>query len=535
MVVEGSAPEGLVSNPKGQRPVVLCLLDGIGEREALSGNAVRLADTKVIRELSTRFGKTILSASGAALGLREGEAGTGALAYEAIGTGRVPLGAKARIDKVIDEKKLGANAVVSRAMWIANDRQCRLHLFLPLGETSGHASMVHLSALLRIAEAHSVRVVVHVFLEERAGAPKSSAQRLEALAFQLDGIGTIATVSGESFALDRSGSRWEGAKRVFSAIVRGEASHKETLFEALTTTYEAGKTDGLVEPMRIGDYQGMQGNFMADFSSGKPSWEWFGEEVGLFMTHRPDRIHALAAMMARKNLPPDVEAFLTERGRAIHAFDEYGMLTLTDIDDAFEGVLAAFPSEIVSGTFGQTIASAGLSEARIATEDRAAHLMHFFDGRRKLGRTENKLVVTSEQDLADAAVGLIDKGEHDVVLVSLAAADRAAHLGNLEGTIAAVVNVDEALGRILKATVARGGALFVVGTHGSAEATLDDEGKPRGGHTTSPVPLFFAGKEGERLEAHGTLADVAPTVLEVLGLDKPAAMTGTSLFARSRV
>lgn len=535
MVVERSAP-----SRRGPRPVVVALVDGIGERASLHGNAVRAADLKVLRALEERFGKTILRASGPVIGLREGEPSTGALAYEAIGTGRTPIAAKARIDRVIEDKKLGANAIISRAMWIANDRKCRLHLFLPLGEASGHASMVHLSALLRVAEAHEVRVVVHVFLEERAGAPKSAAQRLEALAFQLEGIGTIGTISGETFALDRSQARWEGAKRVFSAIVRGEARQKETLFDALTATYEAGKTDGLVEPVRIGDYEGMKGDFMADFSSGKPSWEWFGEEVGLFMAHRPDRIHALAAMMARKNVPSSVEAFLTERGRAIHAFDEYGMLTLTDIDESFEGVLAAFPGEPRQGTLGQTLRAQGLTEARIATEARAVHITRFFDGNPRLGEPDPSLRVAAEQALAQMTVSEIERAEHDVILVSFQAADHAAHLGNMQGAIAALESVDEAIGHIAKAVEEKNGALLVVGTHGAAEETLDKEGKPKGMHTTSPVPFFFAnhGEDSEegalRVEAEGTLADVAPTVLDLLGVEKPVAMTGSSLLRRER-
>lgn len=522
----GSAPAG-----RRGRPVVLCLLDGIGEREDTRGNAVALAETKVMRALGERFGKTILSASGEAVGLREGEAGTGALGYEAIGTGRAPRPVKVRIDRTIEEKKLGANAIVQRAMWIANDRKCRLHLFLPIGEASGHASMVHLSALLRVAEAHDVRVVVHVFLEERAGAPKSAIQRLEALAFQLEGIGAIGTISGEAFALDRGERRWEGAKKVFSSIVRGEAPRKETIFEALVEAYEAGRTDATIEPVRIGDYEGMKGEFMADFSSGKPSWEWFGEEVGLFLTHRPDRIHALAAMMARREVPPDIFSFLSERGRAIHAFDEYGMLTWTEIDPAFEGVLAAFPSEPVRGTLREALAGAGLEEIRVTSEDRATHATRFFDANPAMQRTPERLVIVPDEEIGEAAARLIEEGKHDVVVVSFSAADRAAHRGDLEATKAAVTTVDEALGRIARATEGSGGALFVVGTHGAAEETLDADGKPRGAHTKNPVPCWLASPVRERsLEPSGSLADVAPTLLDLLGVDKPEGMTGRSLL-----
>jgi 2,3-bisphosphoglycerate-independent phosphoglycerate mutase len=524
----------MVTAGRKPKPVVLCLLDGFGEREARDGNAVRLARTSSLGALRERFGATNLDASGEAVGLVAGKAGSGALGYEAIGTGRTPAPAARRVDRAIEEKKLGANAVVTRTMWIANDRSCRLHLFLPVSESGAHASMSHLRALLSVTEAHDVKVVVHAFLDESASAPKSAWKRLDALGLLLDGRGTIGTVAGGMFALDRSG-RWDLVQRAYTAIVRGEANRKETAYEALEEAYEKGRTDWAVEPVRIGEYEGMKGEFMSDFSSGKPAWTWFGEEVGLFLGTRPDRVHELASMFVRQGVPPEVEEFLTERGKAIHAFDEFGLLSLTDIDRTHEKVLAAFPNEAIEGTLADAIAGAGLSMMRVAEADRARHVSRLFDGRDGERRAREELVIVPEEEserrAVEAVERAIEEGRHDVVVVAFGGADRAARRGDVTAAVAAVEAIDEAIGRLAAKIEAHGGALFVAGTHGAAEEMLDQEGTPRGEHTTNPVPLFYANASdaGGSLASGGRLEDVAPTVLDVLGVEQPKQMTGRSL------
>jgi len=193
-------------------PVVLCLLDGVGEADASAGNAVRLAQTPHIDALTRKFARTTIAASGEAVGLGQDKPGSGALGSEAIGTGRVPRPLLAEIDQVIANKKLGANKIIERTMWIANDRKCRLHLFMPISDGSGHASMHHLHTLLRVCEAYDVQVCVHAFVEERPGAPKSVARVLDALLMTLEGRGTLGTISGAAFAMDRSGN-WEATQQ----------------------------------------------------------------------------------------------------------------------------------------------------------------------------------------------------------------------------------------------------------------------------------------------------------------------------------
>lgn len=513
----------MVVLPK-QKPVVLCLLDGFGEREAREGNAVRLAKAEAITRLGERFGKTRLRASGEAVGLSAGKCGAGALGYEAIGTGRTPRPARTRIDEAIAAKKLWANKIIERAMWIACDRSCRLHLFAPISADGAHGTLDHLRTMVRVCEANDVKVVVHAFLEEKAAAPRSAWKLLESLAFELEGKGVIGTVMGQSYAMDRSG-RWDRVQKAYAAIVRGEAKTKETPYEALQAAYQAKLTDGNVEPTRIGEYEGMVGSFMADFASGQSAgWSWFGEEAGLFLTHRSDRVEQLAAMMVRRNVPPEVVEYLTDRKKPVYAFDEFGLLSLVELDPELE-VLGAFPDEPPEGTLGEVIAAAGLTQIRIAEPDRARHVARAFDGGRRARRAGEEIRVVDAASVAETAARVIEGGSHDVVIVSLAAADHAAHRGDLAAAIEAVEAVDAAVAQIAAATEAKGGALFVVGTHGGCEEMIDAEGKPRGGHTTNPVPFVSTHERGRLADGKG-LADVAKAVLDVLGIEAPSGMTG---------
>lgn len=521
---------GRLRHPSPQTPVVLCLLDGIGEHEPSAGNAVRLAKTPHLDELATRFAKTNLVASGEAVGLSADKPGSGALGAEAIGTGRVPRPTVTEIDRVIANKKFGENKIIERTMWIVNDRKCRLHLFLPLGEASGHASMNQLQTLLRVCEAYEVQVCVHVFLEERPSAPKSAVRLLDPLLFMLEDRGTIGTISGASFAMDRSGN-WEATKQAYTAIVRGGAETKETVHDALRAAYDKKRTDGTIEPVRIGEYEGFRGDYMADFAgnSDKLVWQWIGEEAGLFMFHRPDRARQLAALFVRQNVPADiVEEFLTERGKPVRAFDEFGLLSLTDIDAQLEDVLPAFPRQAIQGTLAEALSRAGLSGQRIATAERTAHVSHFFDGGLF---TRSPVTIVPEGGQAGAVERALREGTSAFVVVNFAGADHAARRGDVPGAIAAVEAIDTAIGAIASTTEAVGGALCIVGTHGAAEQMLDGEGKPRGLHTTNPTPFYYvhALDTDASLAANGRLEDVAPTVLDILGIEKPEGMTGRSL------
>jgi 2,3-bisphosphoglycerate-independent phosphoglycerate mutase len=529
------------------RPLVLCVLDGFGERDAQEANAIALARTPHLAELARAAKRTRLFASGADVGLPAGRRGNSAAGHLNLGAGRVVPADASRLDAAIAGNKLGANEVVARKLRIAKDRSCRLHLFGLISEGGVHGSLAPLFALLHLARFHEVPVVLHAFLDGRDTPPKSAWSYLQKVEAALEGVGVIGTLSGRSYAMDRD-ERWDRVQKAYAAIVRGPAKTAETAFDAIRAAYLAGVTDEHIEPVRIGDYSGVQGSFMADFASASPVWEWWGEEVGLSMNVRPDRMRELSAMFVRRGVPEEVEELLTDRGKAVHAFQEWCYGGLTELDPALK-LPIAFPREEVSDTFPEALARAGRKQLRCAETEKRAHVTTFFNGGREAPFDgEDRRLVPSPRDVAThderpemsaAAVAsevarAIRGGAYDFILVNFANPDVVAHTGVLEAAVAAVEAVDAGVGAIAAAVREAGGALVVTAGHGNCEQMRDDQGEPDPAHTLNPVPFYYLNErdEGVALRPGGRLCDVAPTLLEVLGIPQPAAMTGRSLRIR---
>jgi 2,3-bisphosphoglycerate-independent phosphoglycerate mutase len=407
-----------------------------------------------------------------------------------------------------------------------------------------HASMDHLFALINAAHFEEIPVVVHAFLDGRDTPPKSAWKYLERLLYNLEGKGVIGTLSGRFYAMDRD-QRWERVHEAYKAIVRGDAQNVGSAYEALSASYDAGKTDEFVHPVRIGDYEGIKGSFMADFAAKTPVWEWFGEEVGMGFNFRPDRMREISAMLMRRNLPPEVNEWLSDRGKAIHAFDEWSYLCMTEYDAALK-LPVAFTKEDVKDTFGEIIARAGLTQLRCAETEKYAHVTYFFSGgREKPFEGEDRKLVPSPREVptydlkpqmsapevASEVAAAVKSGKYDFILVNFANPDMVGHTGNLEAAIHAVETIDAGIGLIAGAIKEAGGALLITSDHGNCELMRDDQGRPHTAHTTFPVPLYYM-NDGDRdvaLRTGARIADVAPTMLEILGLPQPEAMTGRSL------
>jgi 2,3-bisphosphoglycerate-independent phosphoglycerate mutase len=358
-------------------------------------------------------------------------------------------------------------------------------------------------------------------------------------------VGSIGTLSGRQFAMDRDG-RWDRVFKAYTAIVRGDAPRAESAFEALQRAYDAGATDDRVEPIRIGDYEGVAGSFMADFASKTaPVWEWYGEEVGLAMNVRADRMRQLSAMLMRRGLPPEVEGWLTDRGKAVYAFQEHCYRCLTEHDPALK-LPVAFPREQVRGSFGEVLAAAGLRQLRCAETEKGAHVTTFFSGgREEPFPGEDRRLVPSPRDaashqhrpemsageVAEEAVAAIRSGGYDFILVNFANPDVLGHTGDLGAVIRGLEAADAGVGAIVEAVREAGGALLVTSAHGNCEQMQDAAGQPHAGHTTHPVPLYYMNDAdpGVALRPGGRIADIAPTMLEILGLPQPEEMTGRSL------
>ena len=525
------------------RPLVLCILDGFGERADEDGNAIALARTPRLAALAAASQKTLIGTSGPDVGLPPGQMGNSEVGHLNFGAGRIALPDLSRIDVAIANNKLGTNEVIDRAFRIAKDWKCRLHLFGLVSDGGVHSSLAHFFALFQLARFHEVPLVVHAFLDGRDTPPKSAWGYLQQVEEALQGVGVIGTLSGRYYAMDRD-KRWDRVQKAYSAIVRGEAPHADTAFEAIQASYADGKSDEFVLPVRIGEYEGMKGSFMADFNAKEPAWEWYGEEVGFGVNFRPDRMREISAMFVRRAVPPEVEEWLSDRGKPVYAFQEWCYGTMTEYDPALK-LPVAFPKDEVQESFGELVARAGLKQFRCAETEKYAHVTYFFNGgREEPFPGEDRKLIPSPRDVptydkkpemsalevSAAVVAAVKSGQYDFILVNFANADMVGHTGFLEATIQAVEAIDAAVGAIADAVREAGGALMVTSDHGNAEQMKDEQGHPHTAHTLNPVPLYYMNEaDPAALRPGGRIADVAPTMLEILGLPQPEQMTGRSL------
>ncbi|HVY47117.1 MAG TPA: 2,3-bisphosphoglycerate-independent phosphoglycerate mutase [Minicystis sp.] len=528
------------------RPLVLCILDGFGERAEESGNAIKLAKTPSLDELA-KYPHTTIGTSGPDVGLPPGQMGNSEVGHLNFGAGRIAQMDITRIDALVAEHAIASNPVIFDAIFRAKQKKCRLHLLGLVSNGGVHSSIEHLYALIDAAHYEGVPVVVHAFLDGRDTPPKSAGEFIQKLEYWLEGKGTIGTVAGRYWAMDRD-KRWERVQRAFTAIVRGKCEQIDTAFEAISLAYSLGRSDEFVDPMRIGDYEGVVGDFMADFAAKSPRWDWYGEEVALAFNFRPDRMREIVAMLVHKNLPEEAEAMLVDRGKKIYAFDEADFFCMTEYDPKL-GLKVAFPKEEVKDSFGEIVARAGLHQFRCAETEKYAHVTYFFNGGREapFEGEERKLVPSprdvptydkkpemSEPEVTASVVAAIESGKYDFVLVNFANPDMVGHTGDLKAAIRAVEAVDAGLGRIMAAVRGAGGALLVTSDHGNCEQMKDAQGKPHTAHTTNRVPFYYMNEAdaAAKLRGGGRICDVAPTMLAVLGLAQPEAMTGASLLDR---
>jgi 2,3-bisphosphoglycerate-independent phosphoglycerate mutase len=509
---------------KRPRPLVLMILDGFGERAERDANAIRLAKTPALDALFARYPHGLIGTSGLDVGLPPGQMGNSEVGHLNFGAGRIALMDIARIDNAVHDRTLATNAVISRTMEQARAAGGRLHLFGLVSDGGVHSMNTHLYALIDAAYAIGVSVVIHAFLDGRDVQPGTGPGYLDALEEQLRGKGRIGTVSGRYWAMDRD-NRWERVERAYQAIVRAEAPKRTGAALGVRESIAAGKTDEFVEPFVVDGYDGVA----------------IGKDAALHFNFRPDRARELTRALAF----PAFEGFPRP---GVAPFDgRYACMTTYDAKLALP---VAFPKETFHDVFPEVIARAGLTQFRCAETEKYAHVTYFFNGGRedpfageerqmipspKDVPTYDKKPEMSAKGVADAVVAAVNEDAFDFVLVNFANPDMVGHTGVLTAAIAAVEAVDAGIGRIADAVRAKGGAMFVTADHGNCELMVDPKtGAPHTAHTLNPVPLLYA-NEADRsacVRAGGRICDVAPTMLELLGLPVPAAMTGKTLLAR---
>jgi 2,3-bisphosphoglycerate-independent phosphoglycerate mutase len=544
------------------KPLVLCILDGFGERADRNANAVKSATCPTLDRLRRDFPCTLISASGEDVGLPHGQMGNSEVGHLNFGAGRVAMMDLSRIDNAVAKRTLRLNEVILKLLEKHDafasrnnphfpEPMPRFHLFALVSDGGVHSSIEHLFALIDLLDEEGVDVVVHAFLDGRDTPPKSALDFIEQLERKLEGtgdgpLGVIGTVSGRYYAMDRD-KHWDRVHLAYRAIVEGDGVETvESARSAVLQSYERGVTDEFVKPVRIGDYKGLLLNQRATFGEQSPKWRTYGQEVGLCVNFRPDRMREICAMMLRKNLPADVEPRLVDaRGRELIAFEKETLASMTEYDPALD-MNVAYPKEVVSESFGEIIAAHGLTQFRCAETEKYAHVTYFFNGgREEAFQGETRKMLPSPRDvptydkkpeMAARAVGAavveaIQSNQYDFVLVNFANPDMVGHTGDLAAATVAVEAVDRELGLIVEAVLERGGAMFITADHGNCETMRDEKGEPHTAHTTNPVPLIYIRSGmGASLVAGGRLADVAPTMLAILGIEQPAAMTGRSLL-----
>jgi 2,3-bisphosphoglycerate-independent phosphoglycerate mutase len=488
--------------------VCLVILDGWGLAEPGPGNAVELADTPVFDRLWAEHPHTQLTACGRAVGLPEGQMGNSEVGHLNLGAGAVVPQDLTRIDDAVADGSLGRNEALRAACEAGRDRG-RLHLIGLVSDGGVHASMDHLRALIELAaDAGVPDVVLHAFTDGRDTFPDAGAGYLETVEGWLaEAGGRVATVTGRYYAMDRD-RRWDRTQLAFDALVLGEAEgrHAETGVGAVRAAYERGETDEFVKPALVGGEGAIRDG-----------------DAALFFNFRPDRARQLT-----QKLNGELDLRFT---------------TLTEYQEGWHYPVA-FPPSRPEATLASVLADRGVGQLHVAETEKYAHVTYFFNGGEEDPHEgEERALVDSPRDVptydhkpemsaAAAAGALVERWAEQrpgFAIINFANPDMVGHTGSIPAAVTAIEAVDAQLHRIVEAVHATGGACIVTADHGNADHMLEPDGSPNTAHSLNPVPLVVTAGASE-LRERGILADVAPTVLELLGMERPEAMTGESLL-----
>ena len=508
-----------------KKPLVLCILDGFGRNDNEYGNAIKSAATPNISKLFAENPKTYIGASGMDVGLPNGQMGNSEVGHTNIGAGRVVYQELTRITKSITDGDFFQNQALCGAVDNAFENGKALHLFGLLSDGGVHSHNEHLYALLRLArEKGLTKVFVHCFLDGRDVAPTSGADFVKELQDKCDeiGVGKIATVMGRYYAMDRD-NRWERVEKAYAAMVYGEGIKADNAEAAVRASYEQidaeGKniTDEFVVPTVLAE-----GAKISD-----------GDSV-IFFNFRPDR----AREITRTFVDPDFTGFERKTG-----FMKLYYVCMTQYDASMPNVEVAFKPQVLTNTLGEYLSAQGKTQLRIAETEKYAHVTFFFNGGvEKISEGEERVLVNSPKvatydlkpemsafEVATKACENIESGKFDVVILNFANCDMVGHTGIFDAAKAAVQAVDTCVGKVMASVVKMGGSAIITADHGNADKMYEPDGSPFTAHTTNPVP-FVVVNYPCTLREGGKLCDIAPTMLKMMGLAKPAEMTGESII-----
>ena len=501
-----------------KKPLVLMILDGFGIAPA-EGNAIAAAKKPNLDKIFAENPHTQIGASGLDVGLPDGQMGNSEVGHTNIGAGRIVYQELTRITKSAQEGDMDKNPALLKAMENAKENGKALHLMGLLSDGGVHSHNTHLYALLEMAKRQGLeKVFVHCFMDGRDVPPSSGKDYVKELMEKLDeiGVGKIATVMGRYYAMDRD-NRWERVEKAYAAMVYGEGLEADCPLCAMQNSYDNDVTDEFVVPTVVKGAEPIEA----------------GDSV-IFYNFRPDR----AREITRTLVDPDFTGFERKKG-----FFPLTYVCMTQYDATMPNVEVAYKPESLENTFGEYISNKGLTQLRIAETEKYAHVTFFFNGGvEKQYPGEDRILVKSPAvatydlqpemsayEVTDKMVEAVKSGKYDALILNYANCDMVGHTGVFEAAVKAVEAVDTCVGRVVEAVKEMGGCVLLTADHGNADKMVDTDGEPFTAHTTNPVP-FCVINHPCQLREGGRLADIAPTMLKVLGLPQPAEMTGESII-----
>jgi len=510
------------------KPVVLMVLDGYGINENPEGNAIAMADTPNMDRLMKEAPYVLGNASGLHVGLPDGQMGNSEVGHMNIGAGRIIYQDLTRITKAIDDGDFYDNKALLAAMENCKKNDSDLHLWGLLSDGGVHSHITHLYALLEMAKRQGLtKVFVHAFLDGRDTPPASGKDYVQALSDEMKkiGVGKIASLSGRYYAMDRD-NNFDRVEKAYDSLVNGVGVMEKDAVEAMANSYAKDVTDEFVLPTVITDEAGKPLSLVKD-----------GDSV-IFFNFRPDRAREITRVFCDDKF----DAFKRDRKDVMYVcFKNY--------DETIPNKTIAFEKEEITNTFGEYLANNGKTQLRLAETEKYAHVTFFFNGGVEEPNVEEaRILVNSPKDVATydlkpemsaPEVGMnlteaIKSDKYDVIIINFANPDMVGHTGVIDAAVKAVTRVDSLVGEAADAVKEMGGVLFICADHGNAEKMIDYEtGKPHTAHTTNPVPfILYNYDEAYTLREGGCLADIAPTLLEIMKLEQPKEMTGKSLLIK---
>jgi len=508
-------------------PLLLMILDGWGERKECSDNSITLAHPENFCQLEQNYPHTLLKCSGKDVGLPDGLMGNSEVGHLNIGSGRIVYQEISRIFKAIEDQSFFSNPEFLKAIEYAQAHQGSVHLMGLLSDGGVHSHIEHLYALVELAKRRGLpQIYIHAFMDGRDVPPASGKATLGTLDSKLRQLefGKVATVSGRYYAMDRD-KRWDRVQKAYNALVLGEGEWADNSVEAMDQSYNAKETDEFVRPTVIKE-------------NGKPVATIDKDDAVIFFNFRPDR----ARELTRSFIEPGFRDFERKKG-----YFPVHFVSMTQYDETFQNLTVAYEPQALANTFGQYISEKGKTQLRIAETEKYAHVTFFFNGGVEVPNPgEDRALIPSPKvptydqqpsmsapEVTEEAIKRIESGKYDVMILNFANCDMVGHTGDLQAAIEAVETVDTCLGKVVTAIRRSGGTALITADHGNAEQMVDyATGAPHTAHTTNPVPFILVDdrRKDAVLRENGRLSDIAPTMLQLMKLEKPKEMSGESLL-----